>query len=385
MNTSLSPWHAVLGRLPVPVPFAARVVAVVVAAGILACACGMRAADAAVPLKVPVSSPAPGDIVRYVTLPGNVRASQQATLYAKVGGYLRSLAVDKGDRVQAGQVLGEIEVPELVADRARHQAEVVRAEAELKVAEIEVGRLAKAQGKAPDLVLPQAVDAAEGRLAMAKAGLGLARASLERADTLLGYARVTAPFGGVVTARFVDPGAYIPAATSGTAAGTAALVSLADFQTVRVQVAVPETEAGLVRVGQPVLVTVEAWPGRTLTGAVSRLGYALDEATRTMALEADLPNPEWQLRPGMYATVRVGVERRSGVPVLPVEALVMEKANAFVFLLVDGKARKTPVKVGFNDGARFEVLDGVPSGARVIGVGRRSLADGQAVAEEAKP
>jgi membrane fusion protein (multidrug efflux system) len=338
-----------------------------------------RAADAPKPIEVKVTHPARGDIIRYVTLPGTLKANQQATLYAKVAGYLKSLSIDKGDRVQAGQSLGEIEVPELLADLARNKAELVRAESEMKVADIEFSRLAKAQKQASDLIVPQAVDNAEGRLAMAKAGIEMARANLERTDILLGYARVTAPFAGIVTMRFVDPGAFIPAATSGSAAQTAAIVIIADFNTVRAQVALPEAEAALAQVGQPVKLAVEGLPGKIFEGKISRMSYALDEATRTMLVEADLTNADLTLRPGMYATVKVGVEKHTDARLIPIEALVMEKANAFAFVADGGRAKKTAIKIGFNDGAKVEVLNGLTGSEAVIFVGKMTLADGVAV------
>ena len=344
-----------------------------------------RAADAPKPAEVKTTRATRGEVNRFVTLPGTIKANQQATLYAKVAGYLKSLSVDKGDRVQAGQSLGEIEVPELIVDVARHKAELVRAEAEVKVAELESGRLAKAQKQAPDLVLPQAVDNAEGRLAVARAGVELARANLERTDTLLRYSKLVAPFAGVVTMRYVDPGAFIPSATSGSAAQTAAIVTLADFNTVRVQVALPEVEAALAQVGQPVKFTVDALPGKSFTARISRLSYALDDATKTMLVEADLPNADLTLRPGMYAITKVGVDKHTDVLAIPVEALVMEKVNAFAFVVVGGKAKKTAIKIGFNDGAKVEVASGLTGSESVILVGKMILADGAAVnATEAK-
>lgn len=306
-----------------------------------------------------------GDVWRFVTLPGSIRANQQATLYAKVAGYLKTLSVDKGDAVKAGQPLGEIEVPELLADRARYRAEV-------KVAEAESSRVKGASKKSPDLVVPQAVDEATGRLEIAKAGL-------ERTETLLAYARLVAPFDGVVTARFVDPGAFVPAATSGSAAQNAAVLTIMDFDTVRAQVPVPEAEAARVQVGQPVKVAADALPGKTFEGTVSRFAYALDEGTQTMLVEADLPNPGRQLRPGMYASIRLGVEKHADVISVPAGALVVEKAGASVFKLADGKAKKTPVKVGFNDGARAEILDGISEGETVLLAAGVTLADGQEV------
>jgi RND family efflux transporter MFP subunit len=328
------------------------------------------AAEGPKAVEVKVVRPMRGEIVRYVTLPGSIRANQQATLYAKVAGYLKSLTVDKGDRVQAGQSLGEIEVPELLADLAKYKAE-------WDIADLDYGRAVTAHEKSPDLVVQQSVDAAKAKALMAKA-------NLERTQTLLNYAKITAPFSGIVTARFVDPGAFIPSATSGSAAQTAAIVALADFQTVRAQVALPEVEASLAQVGQPVKLMVEGLAGKSFEAKVSRLSYALDDATKTMLIEADLPNSDLTLRPGMYATIKVGVEKHSDVLLIPADALVMEKVNAFAFVAAGGKAKKTAIKIGFNDGAKVEVLGGLTGNETVILVGKMSLADGATVNVEAK-
>jgi membrane fusion protein (multidrug efflux system) len=323
------------------------------------------AADAPKPVEVKVTRPSRGEIVRYVTLPGSIRANQQATLYAKVAGYLKSLGVDKGDRVQAGQSLGEIEVPELLADLAKYKAE-------WDIADLDYGRAVMAHEKSPDLVVQQSVDAAKAKALMAKA-------NLERTQTMLSYAKITAPFSGIVTARFVDPGAFIPSATSGSAAQTAALVTLADFNTVRAQVALPEAEASLAQVGQPVKLAVEGLAGKTFESKISRLSYALDDATRTMLVEADLANPDLALRPGMYATIKVGVEKHTEALRIPVAALVLEKANAFAFVARGGQAKKTALKVGFNDGALVEVVGGLAGNEAVILAGKLPLTDGAAV------
>ncbi len=323
------------------------------------------AADAPKPIEVKVTHPSRGEIIRYVTLPGSIRAHQQATLYAKVAGYLKSLSVDKGSSVEAGQALGEIEVPELLADLAKYKAEV-------KVADTDYQRVSGAQKKAPDLVTPQSVDEAKGRL-------DIASANLERTETLLRYAQITAPFSGIVTARFVDPGAFIPSATAGSAAQNAAIVTVADFNTVRAQVALPEVEASLAQVGQPVKLSVEGLAGKTFETKISRLSYALDDATKTMLIEADLPNPDLALRPGMYATVKVGLEKHNDSLLIPVEVVVMEKANTFAFVADGGKAKKTVIKIGFNDGTRAEVLSGLTGSESVILVGKTTLADGTAI------
>lgn len=325
----------------------------------------VMAADASAPLELKATRAIRGDVVRYVSLPGTVKPNRQVTLYSKVSGYLKSLSVEKGDTVQANQLLGEIEVPELVADLTKQKAE-------LSVAEIAHRRINDARVKSPDLIMPALFDEAAGRVE-------IARASLDRTQTLLGFGHIAAPFAGIVTARFVDPGAFIPAATAGSTAQSAAVLTLMDFATVRINVAVPETEAPLVAVDEPVKFSVESLPGKMFETKIARFGYALDPTTKTTLVEADFANANLMLRPGMYATVRVGVEKHSGVVTLPSEALVMEKTAAFIFKSSDGHAKKTAIKLGFNDGVRFEVADGATENDLVLLVGKTPLIDGQAV------
>ena len=324
----------------------------------------VAAADTA-PADVGVTTPRRGDIHRFVTIPGTLRANQQVTLHAKVAGYLKSIAVDKGDTVRAGQLLAEIELPELVAERAKH-------EAELKIAQTEAARIQGARAKAPDLITPQAVDTAQARLETAQAALAYN-------DTLQRYSRLTAPFAGVVTMRYVDPGAFVPAATAGSNPAAAAIVTVMDYSTIRVRVAVPEIESARVQVGQPVIIASESLPGRTFRGTVTRHSGALDETTRSLLVEADLPNPELALRPGMYVPVRIGVEQHKNVMLVPAAALVREKAAGFLFTLVDGKAVRVPVTYGFNDGTNVEIVEGIAETARVLIPGKVALVNGQAV------
>ena len=315
--------------------------------------------------EVTVTSPRRGEIHRFVTLPGTLRPNQQVTLHAKVPGYLKSVNVDRGDTVKAGQLLAEIEMPEIVAERAKHDAE-------LRIAKAEAERVKTARQKAPDLITPQASDTAEARLAKAEA-------ALVHHESLLRYSKITAPFAGVVTNRFVDAGAFVPAATASGNPAAAAIVALMDYSTIRTRVSVPEIEAARVAVGQPVIVTTDALPGRTFRGQVSRHSGALDEGTRTLLVEADLPNPDLALRPGMYVSVRVGVEKHTNALLVPAAALVRERAAGFVFTLNEGKATRVPVKFGFNDGTHVEILDGIAENARVLIPGKTPLVAGQAV------
>jgi RND family efflux transporter MFP subunit len=309
--------------------------------------------------------PKRGEIVRRITLPGNVMAYQQATLYAKVAGYLKTIGVDKGDTVKEGDLLAEIETPEMLAD-------LVKAKAEAEAAQLDYRRVTAAQKKASDLVIPQTVDAA-------KAKSGVAVAGVQRIETLLSYAKITAPFSGVITKRWVDPGALIPAPTSGAAAKTAAVVTLMDFSTVRIDVAIPDTEAPFVKKDLPVKVSVDEPPGRVFQGTITRFSYALDESTKTMTTEIDIPNPDLALRPGMWATVEIELQKKQDALLLPAEALVTEKNKNSIFVVRDSKAQKVLITTGFDDGVNVEILKGCGPNDSVIVAGKQSVTDGQKV------
>lgn len=314
-------------------------------------------ATSALALELPATKPQKGTIHRWITLPGEFAPWQQVELKARVAGYIQKITVDKGDVVTAGQTLIEIEVPELQADLIKHRAEV-------KAAEIEVKRLHEARTKSPDLVLPQSVDDAEAKLAIAQAGM-------ERTNALIDLAQIKAPFAGVITDRRVDLGAFA-------AAGGDTLLQLTDVSTLRFQVPVIETETAFLKPGLQVEAKVDALNGAVVKGTLSRLSGQLDTATRTMLIEADFKNDDGKLRPGMFATARIAVEQHDNATIIPVAGLVKEKANNFVFKHVDGKAVKTAVKPGFNDGVNVEVPE-LKADDVILLPGTVALTDGQAV------
>ncbi|HYK25366.1 MAG TPA: efflux RND transporter periplasmic adaptor subunit, partial [Steroidobacteraceae bacterium] len=160
-------------------------------------------------------------------------------------------------------------------------------------------RMRKASTTAPDLVTPDSLDTARGQLEVAQA-------ELDRVQALLAYARVTAPFSGTVTARYVDPGAFIPV-PSESAQQSAAIVSLMDFSRVRIQMWVPEANAPRVRPGCKASFTSLALPGKRFEAPITRVGYALLNHSRTMLAEIDMPNPGGALQPGMYLSVQLSL------------------------------------------------------------------------------
>lgn len=308
-------------------------------------------------LELPAAKPQKGTIHRWITLPASFAPWQQVELKARVAGYIQKITVDKGDVVTAGQQLIEIEVPELQADLIKHRAEVA-------AAEIEVKRLHEARKKSPDLILPQSVDDAEAKLAIAKAGM-------ERTNALIDLAQIKAPFAGTITDRHVDPGAFA-------AAGGETLLQITDSSTLRLRVPVIEIETSFLKVGLQVEAKVDALNGATVKGTLSRITGTLDQSTRTMLIEADFKNDDGKLRPGMFATARIAVERHDNATLIPVAGLVKEKANSFVFKHVDGKAMKTAVKPGFNDGVNVEVPELKPEDVILL-PGATTLTDKQAV------
>jgi len=312
----------------------------------------------------PVTRLKTGDITRSVQLLGEVRPNQQVALYAKVGGYVKALRADIGDRVAAGAVLAELEVPELVADEARTRAE-------LAIAELEHRRAQEAAKQAPDLVPRQQVDVAAAKLAVAKA-------AQERNATLLGFAQIRAPFAGVIVAKAAQPGEMISPVSAG-GGFTRTGIGTPDAATVRVQAALPENEAGLATPGQPVSILAEAAGAKPFESRLTRVAGVLENPSKTMLIETELANPTGALKPGMYANVKLGIETRKGTRLLPLSAIIMEKTVATAYVHEAGKARRRVLKAGFNDGTHLEVLDGVKPDEDVLVVGAAILTDGQAV------
>jgi len=310
---------------------------------------------------VPVATPTQGTIHRWITLPSRLEPNQQTVLHAKVGGHLKTISVDVGDSVKAGQEIATLEVPELEADR-------IKAVAELEVADADLERLRAARAKAPGLVLPQAIDEAEGRQR-------IAAATLQRTEVLLGYAKITVPFDGMITARHADPGAFIPAGGTTTAGAT---VTVCDLSILRDRVPVPEQEAHFVKPGTlaRVFISPTAPP---LEAKVSRHGHNVVAPSATLAVEVDLPNADGKLLAGTYVKTQLAAETHANARLIPLAALLVEKTSSSVFVVKDGKAVKTKVTPGFIDAQHAEILDGLSGAETLVVLTGLTLTDGQPV------
>jgi RND family efflux transporter MFP subunit len=296
----------------------------------------------------------------------------EVTLFAKVNGYLDKLTVDKGDSVKAGDLIADIDVPEL-------RANLVKYKAELELAQAEYGQMSQTASTNASYVPASDTDASKTRQAIASGKLAVAKSNLQYTETMLKYTRLTAPFDGIITHRYVDPGAYIPVPNAASTPEAAAIVNLTDFKTLRMQVAVPETEATHVKIGQTIRWTADDFPGEHFDGTVTRAYWALDKATKTMLTETQMTNPGMKLQPGMLVNARIGIEKKEDALLLPVEALIKEKTNSFIFIFNDGKVKKAPVQVGFNDGTNVEIVAGVKPADLAVVPGQQTLRDGQLV------
>src|SRR5579862_645789 len=327
-----------------------------------------------------------------LSIAGQFMPYQNVELHAKVAGYIKNIYVDIGDHVHQGQVLAVLEIPELIAqvDEAkaavhhaeeeiqRSRSEVSRAEADNVALHANAQRLVNTDKVRPGLIAEQElddatakdrasqaqVDAAKSALAAAQQQLAVAKADQQHYAALGDYARITAPYDGVVTWRFSDTGALVQAGTSNTSG--LPVVTVAQVNVLRLRIPVPESLAGKVRIGDAADVHVQA-TGEHFTGKVTRFTGALDSSTRTMQVEIDVPNPNYHLQPGMYADVTLLANSRPDALTIPITA-VLRSDNKTSVLVVDSQDRVQvrQVVLGVETPNRAEVLSGLNEGERVI-------------------
>lgn len=366
----------------------------------------VQAANAVTSRPVSVDRVTRQDLGRTLELAAEFRPNQEIDLHAKVAGYLKSIYVDVGDRVRTGQLIAELEAPEMTQEAAqtdaalrraevevdRASADLQRSEAQERVRRMASDRLAAVVKIRSNLVAQQDVDDAFGRLQDAQAQLAAAKASVAVAEeqvqvamaargrnaTLLSYLRITAPFSGTITARFADPGAMIQA---GTASHVQArpVVQLSQVDHLRLILPVPESVVPRVRLDAPVEVRVDALK-RVFQGRISRFTGKLDSATRTMETEVDLPNTDLAIKAGMFGSASIALERRQDVLTIPVQALASRSAPIKLLVVgADQRLQERQIALGIETPDRVEVLEGLSEGELVIVGARGDLRPGLAV------
>jgi len=332
-------------------------------------------------------------IATSLSIAGQFIPYQNVELHAKVAGYIRHIDVDIGDHVRQGQVLAVLEIPELVAqvdeakaaahhaeeEIARAQSDVSRAEADHVALNANATRLVNTDKARPGLIAQQELDdatakdrasgaqveAAKSALSASRQQLAAAKANQQHYSALFDYARITAPYDGVVTWRFSDTGSLVQAGTSNTSG--LPVVTVAQINVLRLRIPVPESIAAIVKIGDSADVHVQA-TGEHFTGKIARFTDSLDTSTRTMQVEIDVPNPTYHLQPGMYANVQLSADSRPNILAVPIEAIRRGENNKTSVLIVDSQNRvqSRDVQIGVQSSNAVEIVSGLSPGERVI-------------------
>jgi RND family efflux transporter MFP subunit len=313
-----------------------------------------------------------------MTLQAEFEPFQDVLIHAKVSGYVNPIRVDIGDHVLAGELLATLEVPELKDELAGARASERRADTERAIAHLNYDRLVGVNKSQPNLVAQQDLDEAEAKDSAAAAALATAKADADRLASLEGYTRVTAPFAGIITKRFVDNGALVEA---GTSSNTGPVVELAQNDLLRLRFPVPEAETPLVRKGGQIRIAVEALH-RSFTGKIARDAWSIDRATRTMLVEVDVPNPVDVFKAGMYASVTLPLQEADSVLAVPLQALFQGSAPTVLVVGSGGEIEVRPVSVGIETSALAEIRSGLAEGDLVVIGDRSGLSPGLAVTPE---
>lgn len=360
-----------------------RVVAVVVAVLLIGLVVGLNPrfrrqselVAATVELSIPtvsVVSPQPGQSSTGLPLPAEIKPWIESPIHARSNGYLKRRLVDIGDHVEAGQLLAEIDTPELDQELERARALQVQAEAALELARITSTRW---QGLSKTRVVSdQENEEKQADYKLKHAAVGSARAEVRRLENLKSFCRVTAPFAGTITVRNVDEGDLI------SAAGAKELFHLAQTRKLRVFVRVPQATARSIAPGRTAEITIAELPGRSFPAEVVRTAGAIEADSRTLLVELSLANPEGEILAGSYAQVRFTESERQSVPTLPANTILFRAEGPQIGVVKeDGKVELRTVKLGRDFGRTLEILNGVDWKDRVIVSPQDSLKSGTTV------
>ncbi|HUJ28485.1 MAG TPA: efflux RND transporter periplasmic adaptor subunit [Myxococcales bacterium] len=335
--------------------------------------------------RVEVISPKQLASDRALSLPGSVQPLQETVIYPRASGYVRAWKVDIGDRVKKGQVLAEIETPELDQELAQAAAQLKQTEAQLTQAQanrnLAKANLARAERLAPSGIVSRAdleqqqaqAEVGDANVKVAEANVAAQRANIQRLRQLKDFAHVTAPFAGIITQRTVEIGSLV---TNG---NNQPLFRIADMDPARIFVQVPQDVAPGVRAGVAAEVAVREYPGRKFPGMVTRAAGELDPSTRTMNTEIRVPNEKGALIAGMYAEVALTLPSPHHVLELPATVLLSDSRGQRVGVVEDGKLRLQPVVVERDNGATIDISSGLKGDEKIAKIGSAAFVEGMAV------
>ncbi len=332
-----------------------------------------EAKESATPM-VHVIHPTAGSNASEISLPGDTQAFTDTPIYARTSGYLKSWNFDIGARVKQGDLLAQIETPELDQQLQQAQADLKNAQANLAISQTTNNRyqdLIKSNS-----VSRQEADQAASDLASKQALVSSSEANVRRLLQLQDYEKIYAPFAGVITARNVDLGDLVQGSDN---LATRELFHLAAIDKLRIYIPVPEVYAASVQSGEKVALTLDSFPGETFTGMVVRNSSSINPSTRTLNVEVDVDNPGDRLLPGAYAFVHLKVPSHRGAVTIPSNTLLFRSEGLRVGVVRDGQVQLTPITIGHDYGSSVEVTAGLTPDDEVIVDPADSLADGAQV------
>lgn len=325
------------------------------------------------PIPVKLTRVSLGDIRNSISLTGGVEPWRKVNILPDIPGKVKRIYVKEGDRVKKGQVLAELDTRAAKLQLQQAKAGLAVAQANFNSASKDWERMQELHQKGT--ISPQqyekvqlAYEAARAQLQQAKAALDLARHQLE-------VSMMKAPFDGVITARNINEGEYINPAMAGMGPKGLSVVTLMDLSRVKIKVSLCERDIGRVHIGQKAEVNVDSYPERTFLGRVSNINPAADPLTRSFAVEIAVPNPRMELRAGMFARVKIITAERRGVLLIPLDSVISEGGEDYVYVVRQGKAFKRPVKLGLRQEPWAEIIKGLKEGERVVIVGKEMLKD----------
>jgi RND family efflux transporter MFP subunit len=356
------------------------VVAAVVISGILPrinarAALDKETAEMAIPT-VSVVTPKRGAPTQEVVLPANVQAYIDSPIYARTNGYLKRWYTDIGARVKAGQLIAEIETPEVDQQLRQSKADLATAEANLNLSQITASRYQDLLKT--DSVSKQDTDNAVGDLAAKQATVQSSQANVRRLEELQAFEKIYAPFDGVITARNTDIGALIDSGSSG---GTRTeLFHIAQPDKLRVYVSVPQVYSQAMKPGLSADLVLSEFPGRVFPGTLVRTAQAIDQSTRTLLVEIRVNNPTGTLFSGAYAEVHLKLPTATSAFILPVNTLLFRSEGLRVAAVTDGRhAELKPITLGHDFGSEVEVVAGLTGDESIIANPPDSLVSGEEV------
>lgn len=312
-------------------------------------------------LTVSVVHPKQGALKNEIVLPGNIQAFTSSPIYARTSGYLKKWYFDIGAHVKAGQVLADVETPEVDKQLDQAKADLSTAEANMSLAELTMKRY---QGMLQDAIPKQDVDNAVGAYKADQAIVASQTANVKRLEQLVSFEKVTAPFDGVITTRNIDTGALINAGNGGAAQQ---LFTLAATNVVRVFTNVPQAYSRSASPGVVAQLTLAEYPNRHFSGKIVRNSEAIDPTTRTLLTEVDVDNASGELLPGAFAQVHLTLNAKAPSVLLPVNSLLFRAEGLQAGVVREGgRVELVPIVIGKDYGTEVEVVSGLSLNDLVI-------------------